>query len=303
MIDTFVLGQLAIGISVGMTYAIVAIGLTLIYRVLLAVNFAHGEAYTLGAFATLVAATSLQLPLWAIVPVVLLTGAAFGWVVERAAFRPFRKFTDEASLKSRAVREATLLSSFAVGIVTRELLDQVFHGEWLALPESYLLNQALDLGGIYLSIGEVVIAAISLVMLVALQFLLYRTKIGIAIRAVSSNLVGAQFSGIDINRVVLAVFIVGSILGAAAGMVVSLAYGNVQSFMGLTIVIKAFVAMVIGGLTSIPGAVAAGILIGMAEASAVIVLPSAWTEMVAYVMLILTLLFLPKGLFGRRGRA
>ncbi len=303
MIDTFVLGQLAIGISVGMTYAIVAIGLTLIYRVLLAVNFAHGEAYTLGAFATLVAATSLQLPLWAIVPVVLLTGAAFGWIVERAAFRPFRKFTDEASLKSRAVREATLLSSFAVGIVTRELLDQVFHGEWLALPERYLLNQALDLGGIYLSIGEVVIAAISLVMLVALQFLLYRTRIGIAIRAVSSNLVGAQFSGIDINRVVLAVFIVGSVLGAAAGMVVSLAYGNVQSFMGLTIVIKAFVAMVIGGLTSIPGAVAAGILIGLAEASAGIVLPSAWTEMVAYVMLILTLLFLPKGLFGQRGRA
>jgi len=303
MIDTFVLGQLAIGISVGMTYAIVAIGLTLIYRVLLAVNFAHGEVYTLGAFATLVAATSLQLPLWAIVPVVLLTGAAFGWVVERAAFRPFRKFTDEASLKSRAVREATLLSSFAVGIVTRELLDQVFHGEWLALPEDYLLNQALDIGGIYLSLGEVVIAVISVVMLVALQFLLYRTRIGIAIRAVSSNLVGAQFSGIDINRVVLAVFIVGSILGAAAGMVVSLAYGNVQSFMGLTIVIKAFVAMVIGGLTSIPGAVAAGILIGLAEASAGIVLPSAWTEMVAYVMLILTLLFLPRGLFGQRRRA
>ena len=303
MFDTFVLGQLAIGISVGMTYAIVAIGLTLIYRVLLAVNFAHGEVYTLGAFATLVAATSLQLPLWAIVPVVLMTGAAFGWIVERAAFRPFRKFTDEASLKSRAVREATLLSSFAVGIVTRELLDQVFHGEWLALPEGYLLNQALDIGGIYLSLGEVVIAVISLVMLVALQFLLYRTRIGIAIRAVSSNLVGAQFSGIDINRVVLAVFVVGSILGAAAGMVVSLAYGNVQSFMGLTIVIKAFVAMVIGGLTSIPGAVAAGILIGLAEAGAGIVLPSAWTEMVAYVMLILTLLFLPKGLFGQRGRA
>ena len=94
-----------------------------------------------------------------------------------------------------------------------------------------------------------------------------------------------------------------AILGAAAGMVVSLAYGNVQSFMGLTIVIKAFVAMVIGGLTSILGAVAAGILIGLAEAGAGIVLPSAWTEMVAYVMLILTLLFLPKGLFGQRGRA
>jgi branched-chain amino acid transport system permease protein len=151
-----------------------------------------------------------------------------------------------------------------------------------------------------LSVGELSIAAVSIVMLLALQYLLHRTRIGIAIRAVSSNLVGAQFSGIDINRVVVAVFIVGSLLGAVAGMVVSLAYGNVQSFMGLTVVIKAFVAMVIGGLTSLPGAVIAGVLIGLAEATAGIFLPSAWTEMVAYVLLLLTLLFLPRGLFARR---
>lgn len=301
MIDTFVLGQLAIGFSIGMTYAIVAIGLTLIYRVLLAVNFAHGEVYTLGAFATFIGATLLQLPLWAVVPTVVAVGAVAGVAIERVAFRPFRKFTDEASLKSRAVREATLLSSFAIGMVMRESLDQVFHGEWLALPQEYLLNQPLVVGGLSLSAGEVAIGVISLVMLAGLQWLLHHARIGIAIRAVSSNLVGAQFAGIDINRVVLAVFVVGSVLGTVAGAVVSLAYGNVQSFMGLTVVIKAFVAMVIGGLTSLPGAVAAGILIGMTEAAAGVFMPSAWTEMVAYAMLILTLLFLPRGLFGRRG--
>ena len=303
MFDSFILGQLAVGASVGMTYSIVAIGLTLIYRVLSAVNFAHGEVYTLGAFTTLIGATALKLPLWAIAPLVLVVGALFGWVIERAAFRPFRKFTDEASLKSRAVREATLLSSFALGLVVRETLDQIYHGEWMAIPQEYLLSRPLALGGIHLSVGEVTIAAVSLVMLLALQFLLHRTRIGIAIRAVSSNLVGAQFSGIDINRVVVAVFIVGSLLGAVAGMVVSLAYGNVQSFMGLTVVIKAFVAMVIGGLTSLPGAVIAGILIGMAEATAGIFLPSAWTEMVAYILLLLTLLLLPQGLFARRRNA
>lgn len=300
MIDTFILGQLAVGLSVGMTYAIVAIGLTLIYRVLLAVNFAHGEVYTLGAFVTFVGAATLRLPLWAIVPMALAAGAAFGVLIERLAFRPFRKFTDEASMKSRAVREATLLSSLALGIVARELLDQVWHGEWLALPQEYLLNRPLKLGGLALSVGEVAIAGISLAMLAALQWLLHRTRTGIAIRAVSSNLVGAQLSGLDINRVVLAVFAVGSVLGAVAGMVVSLAYGSVQSYMGLTVVIKAFVAMVIGGLTSLPGAVAAGVLIGLAEATAGIFMPSAWTEMVAYAMLILTLLFLPRGLFARR---
>ena len=109
------------------------------------------------------------------------------------------------------------------------------------------------IGGIHLSVGELAIGVVSLVMLGCLQFMLHRTRIGIAIRAVSSNLVGAQFSGIDINRVVVAVFIVGSLLGAVAGMVVSLAYGNVQSYMGLTVVIKAFVAMVIGGLTQPAG--------------------------------------------------
>lgn len=298
--DAFVLGQLAIGASVGMTYSIVAIGLTLIYRVLSAANFAHGEVYTIGAFATLIGATTLKLPLWAIAPLVLCVGMLFGWAIERAAFRPFRKFTDEASLKSRAVREATLLSSFALGLIVREFLDQIYHGEWLAIPQEFLLNQPVDFGDIHLSIGEVLIAVVSLAMLVALQILLYRTRIGIAIRAVSSNLVGAQFSGIDINRVIVAVFIVGSLLGTVAGMVVSLAYGNVQSFMGLTVVIKAFVAMVIGGLTSLPGAVIAGILIGLAEATAGIFLPSAWTEMVAYAMLLLTLLLLPQGLFGQR---
>jgi branched-chain amino acid transport system permease protein len=300
MFDTFVVGQLAIGLSVGMTYAVVAIGFTLIYRVLTAVNFAHGEVYTIGAFTILIGAVTLEIPLWAIVPLVVLVGAMAGYGIELAGFRLFRRYTDEASLKSRAVREATLLSSLALGIIIREVLDLIYKGDWKSLPETYRLSQSVDIGGVYISVGEIVIAVVSIVMLLALQYLLHRTRIGIAIRAVSSNLVGAQFSGIDINRVVIAVFIIGSVLGAVAGMVVSLAYGAIQSYMGLTVVIKAFVAMVIGGLTSLPGAVAAAILIGLSESVAGIFLPSAWTEMVAYVLLIFFLIFLPKGLFGRR---
>ncbi|MDZ4731894.1 MAG: branched-chain amino acid ABC transporter permease, partial [Xanthomonadales bacterium] len=298
MVDLFIIGQLAIGLSVGMTYAIVAIGFTLIYRVLIAVNFAHGEVYTLGAFAALIGATTLALPIWAILPLVVAVGALAGWGIERTAFRPFRKFTDEASLRSRAVREATLLSSLALGIVGREALDQIYGGQWQAIPADYLLNTPLGIPGIFISTGEAAIAGISLLLLVVLQYVLYRTRLGISIRAVSANLVGAQFSGIDINRVVVSVFVIGSVLGAVAGMIVSFAYGTVYSFMGLTTVIKAFVAMVIGGSISLPGAVLAGLLIGLAEATAGIFMPSAWTEMVAYVLLILTLLFRPRGLFG-----
>lgn len=299
MFDSYVLGQLAIGVSVGMTYAIVAIGLTLIFRVLSAVNFAHGDVYTIGAFAALIGATALALPLWAIIPIVLLVGGLSGWAIERLAFRPVRRFSDEASLKSRAVREATLLSSLALGIVVREALDQIYSGEWQAIPASHMLNQPVKLGGVVISTGEIAIAGTSVLLLIALQYLLVRTRIGVAIRAVSSNLLGAQFSGININRVVVAVFIVASLLGSAAGMMVSLAYGSVFSFMGLTIIVKGFVVMVVGGLTSLPGAVVAGILVGVAEAVAGMFVPSAWTEMVGYVLLLLTLLFMPRGLFGR----
>ncbi len=300
MFDSFVLGQLAIGLSVGMTYAVVAIGFTLIYRVLAAVNFAHGEVYTIGAFTILVGATTLELPLWSIIPLVIAVGALAGYTIELTGFRLFRRHADETSLKSRAVREATLLSSLALGIVIREILDLIYKGDWKSLPEAYRLSQSLDIGGVYISVGEIVIAVVSIVMLIALQYLLHRTRIGIAIRAVSSNLVGAQFAGIDITRVIVSVFIIGSILGAVAGMVVSLAYGAIQSYMGLTVVIKAFVAMVIGGLTSLPGAVVAAILIGLLESIAGIFMPDAWKEMVAYVLLIVFLIFLPQGLFGRK---
>ena len=300
MFDSFVIGQFAIGLSVGMTYAVVAIGFTLIYRVLTAVNFAHGEVYTIGAFTILVGATTLELPLWSIIPLVILVGALAGYGIELAGFRLFRRHADETSLKSRAVREATLLSSLALGIVIREILDLIYKGDWKSLPEAYRLSESLNIGGVYISVGEIVIAVVSIVMLFALQYLLHRTRIGIAIRAVSSNLVGAQFAGIDITRVIVSVFIIGSVLGAIAGMVVSLAYGAIQSYMGLTVVIKAFVAMVIGGLTSLPGAVVAAILIGLLEAIAGIFMPDAWKEMVAYVLLIVFLIFLPRGLFGRK---
>ncbi len=299
MFDTFILGQLAIGVSVGMTYAVVAIGLTLIFRVLSAVNFAHGDVYTVGAFAALIGATALALPLWAIVPLVLAVGGLSGWAVDRVAFRPVRRFADEASLKSRAVREATLLSSLALGIVVREALDQVYGGQWQVIPAGHQLTRPVDVGGVIVSTGEIAIATVSILLLAGLQFLLHRTRVGIAIRAVSSNLLGAQFAGIDINRVIVAVFIVASVLGAAAGMMVSLAYGSVHSFMGLPMIVKGFVVMVVGGLTSLPGAVVAGILVGVAEAVAGIFMPNAWTEMVGYLLLLLTLLFLPRGLFGR----
>ncbi|MGQ9371608.1 branched-chain amino acid ABC transporter permease [Azospirillum sp. ST 5-10] len=298
MIDPYYLQQLAIGLSLGMTYALMAIGFTLIFGVLNVVNFAHGEVYTVGAFAGLVAITALAPPFLAVLFIALAAGAAAGFSLERIAFRPFRRFTDEASLKSRAMRESTLLSSLAVSIVVREALEIVFGSQMQALPFEYMINAPVELGPITLATGDIIIFAVAAAMLVGLQYMLTRTRVGLAIRAVSNNPLGAKYVGIDTDRTIVMTFVVGSTMGAAAGILVGLYYGAIFPAMGFIPGVKAFVAMVMGGLSSIPGAVISALILGVSESMATTFLSSGWSDMVAYGFLILTLVFFPNGLFG-----
>ena len=184
---TVLLQQVVNGLSIGLVYALMAIGFTLIFGVLNVVNFAHGEIYTIGAFAGLLLITALQPPLWLLLVGVLLSGGLAGVVLERLAFRPFRRFRDEASLKSKAMREATLLSSLAVSIIVREALELKFSGEMQTIAQSYLLQSPIQLGPVTITDGNLIIFALSAAMLVALQYVLYRTRIGLGIRAVSNN--------------------------------------------------------------------------------------------------------------------
>jgi len=229
---------------------------------------------------------------------VLAIGAFSGFALERLAFRPFRRFRDEASLKSRAMREATLLSSLAVSIVIREGLELKFSGEMQPIAQQYLLQKPIQLGPVAIADGNLVIFALSLVMLGALQWVLYRTRIGLSIRAVSNNLLGAQFVGIDTNRVIIATFIVGSMLGAAAGIMVGLYQGAIFPQMGFEPGIKAFVAMVMGGLSSIPGAVICALILGVSESVATQYFSDGWKALVSYGFLLATLWFFPSGIFG-----
>lgn len=290
--------QVANGLSIGLVYALMAIGFTLIFGVLNVVNFAHGEVYTLGAFAGLLAITALQPPLWAVIGLVLLSGGLAGIALERLAFRPFRRFRDEASLKSKAMREATLLSSLAVSIIVREALELRFSGEMQTIAQQYLLQAPIQLGPVTLTDGNLIIFALSAVMLLALQFVLHRTRIGLSIRAVSSNVLGAQFVGIDTTRAIVATFVVGSMLGALAGIMVGLYQGAIFPQMGFDPGVKAFVAMVMGGLSSIPGAVACALLIGVSESVATQFFSDGWKALVSYGFLLATLWFFPSGIFG-----
>ncbi|WP_277963139.1 branched-chain amino acid ABC transporter permease [Pseudomonas sp. RIT-To-2] len=298
MIDLYYVQQLVIGLSQGMIYALVAIGFTLIFGVLNAVNFAHSEVYTVGAVAGLFLIGASSPPLAAVILLVAVVGALAGLGLERVAFKPFRRFADEASLKSRAMRESTLMSSLAVSIIVREGLELAMGSQMQPVPANYLLNTPIVFAGITIVSGDIVIFGVSAVLLVGLQLLLKKTRMGLAIRAVSNNPLGAKYSGINVDRTIVSTFVLGSLMGAVAGLLVSLYYGSVYPSMGFAPGIKAFVAMVMGGLVSIPGAVACALILGVAESMATTFMPSAWADMVPYLFLIVTLVFFPRGLFG-----
>ncbi len=298
MIDPYYLQQLAIGLSQGVIYALMAIGFTLIFGVLNVVNFAHGEVYTIGAFVGLLVVTAFAPPLLVVLFVVMAAGAAVGFGLERLAFKPFRRFSDEASLKSRAMRESTLMSSLAVSIVAREGLELAFGSQMQTLPFDSLINKPIALGPVTIVTGDLIILAVAVAMLVGLQFLLTRTRVGLSIRAVSANPLGAKYVGIDTDRTILLTFAIGSMMGAAAGILVGLYYGAIHPAMGFVPGIKAFVAMVMGGLSSIPGAVICALLLGLSEGIATTFISSNWADMVAYGFLVVTLIFFPQGLFG-----
>ncbi|MFZ3118921.1 MAG: branched-chain amino acid ABC transporter permease [Variovorax sp.] len=298
MFDAFLVQQLANGLSLGLVYALMAIGFTLIFGVLNVVNFAHGEIYMLGAYAGLLFITSTAPPLFAVLLFVLAVGAALGLSLERIAFRPFRRFRDEASLKSKAIREATLLSSLALSIVIRELVEKFFGASMQTIPQDYLLMTPIEIGPISFSSGQFVIFGLSVVMLAGLYFLLFRTRIGLSIRAVANNPMGAMYVGLNTERTIVATFVIGSMMGAVAGLVVGLYQGSIFPSMGFTPGVKAFVAMVMGGLSSIGGAVVCALILGMAEALTTTFVAQGWGDMVAYLFLLITLVFFPTGLFG-----
>ena len=294
------LQQVVNGLSIGLVYALMAIGFTLIFGVLNVVNFAHGEVYTVGAFVGLLFITALAPPLWLVLLLVLMGGGIAGYVLERLAFRPFRRFRDEASIKSKAMREATLLSSLAVSIIVREALELKFSGEMQTIAQAYLLQTPIQLGPVTITDGNLIIFGLSLAALGALQYVLYRTRIGLGIRAVSNNVLGAQFVGIDTGRTITATFVVGSMLGAIAGIMVGLYQGAIFPHMGFEPGVKAFVAMVMGGLSSIPGAVACALILGVSESVATQFFSDGWKALVSYSFLLLTLWFFPSGIFGSK---
>lgn len=274
------------GLIIGGVYALVAIGYALVYSVLRLINFAHGGVFTLGAFSTLVLVEWAQLPLITVVPIVMLIGAAVGIAIEKIAYRPLRA----------APLLVQLITALGVATVIENSIAAIFGSDARSLPAGLMSSRILgQSAGVRISAIQLFTILLAIILLIFLWWLVMRTSVGRAMRAVADDTEGALTSGINVNRIIAVVFSVGSALGAVAGMTVALDVGC-DPYMGTVVGFKAFAACVIGGIRSLSGAVLGGLTIGIFENLVSGYVSTQYKTAVVMGVLILILLFRPDGL-------
>lgn len=292
MTAAYLLSQIANGLILGSMYALIAIGFSMIYGIVRLINFAHGDIFTIGAFTTLASVAYLNLPFPVAVVVVVAAGAATGAVIERIAFRPMRG----------SPQVTGFIASLAVAIILQNLAILTI----TAQPRTFLvpdyMNVLVALGPITVRVIDLAIVALSIVLMVALMVLVGFTRIGTAMRATAENYDVARLMGINIDRMIMLAFAIGSGLAAVGGLMWGSKYGQISPLMGLLPGLKAFIAAVIGGVGSIPGAVLGGYVLGLSEVLFVGLLPpeySGFRNAFVFGALIVVLLVMPNGLLGK----
>ncbi|MFN2555490.1 MAG: branched-chain amino acid ABC transporter permease [Nitriliruptorales bacterium] len=299
------LQQLVNGTVLGATYALIALGYTMVYGIIQLINFAHGEVFMVGAFAGLAAyryllpeqGTSnllLVLPLVMLAAIVASVLAAV--LMERFAYRPLRN----------APRLAPLITAIGVSIFLQEVVRLFYPGGRRAQPFPQLITGPnLEVGGVVVARVSVFLVVVALVLMVALQAFVRRSRTGKAMRATAQDPDTARLMGIDTDRIVLVSFVLGAVLAAVAGVLHGMRFSQIDFRIGFIGGLKAFTAAVLGGIGNIAGAVYGGFLLGVVEALATQYVPSgsSWKDVWAFVVLIAVLVFRPTGLLGERVRA
>jgi branched-chain amino acid transport system permease protein len=292
-VDT-VLQQLINGLSLGAIYALIALGYTMVYGVLRLINFAHGDVYMLGAFAGYFLANALNLDaspsiLGAIAVTLgaMAICAAIGVLIERFAYRPVRHHS----------RLTSLITAIGVSLLL-EYGGQVVFGANPRFFPQMIRSEVYSVGDVQITNQNLLIIVVAIVVMFGLEFIVHRTRIGKAMRAVSFNLSVAKLMGINTDRVIAFTFALGSALAAVGGVMVALAIPRIDPLMGLMTGLKAFVAAVLGGIGNIPGAMIGGVLIGLLETWLGATAYSTYRDAAAFAVLILVLLFRPAGIMG-----
>jgi branched-chain amino acid transport system permease protein len=290
--------QLTNGLAVGSIYALIALGYTMVYGVLKLINFAHGDLFTIGAYLgmTLLASFALHETLGPFIGLVVLAlmvmglVAILGAIVERTAYRPLRE----------SPRLSAVVSALGASIFLQNAVMLIYGARFQVYPEDLIPETAVDLFGLYIPMVRILVLCASLVLMAALYTFIQKTRIGTAIRAAAIDQDAARLMGIDVNRVILLVFLIGPALGGAAGLMVGLQYGQINFTMGWTYGMKAFTAAILGGIGNIPGAMLGGLLLGVIEAMGSAYISIAWKDAIAFFVLILILIVRPTGLLGER---
>jgi branched-chain amino acid transport system permease protein len=283
------------GLSLGSIYALIALGYTMVFGVLQLINFAHGDVYMLGAFIGMYSARAFHFgetsSLFALIVTLVLsmTGCACtGFLIERFAYRPLRK----------SPRINVLITAVGVSLFLEFSGQLLFGSDPKFFPQIFRPDWDLSMGDLKINSIQIIVFIIALVLMSVLQYIIFKTRLGRAMRAVSFNHDVASLMGIPTDRVISYTFMIGSALAGAAGILVGLTYPKIDPLMGTMPGLKAFVAAVLGGIGNITGAVVGSILLGLAEEFLVGYWAPTYRDALAFAILILILLFKPTGLFG-----
>ena len=284
--------QFVNALSLGSLYALIAIGYTMVYGILRLINFAHGDVFMIGGYLAFYAVTAFMMPWWVAVIVAIGLTTVFGVGLERVAYRPLRD----------SPRISIMISAIGASFLIENLAIVLFDARPKAFPVPDLFASTFVLGDVHVSTVSVVIPIVTAIILGLLLWVVYRTKTGMAMRAVSTDIDAARLMAIDVNRIVAFTFAVGSALAAIGGIMWALKYPRLEPLMGIMPGLKCFIAAVIGGIGSISGAVLGGLLLGLIELMTIAFLPelTGYKDAFAFILLIVVLLVKPTGLLGSK---
>lgn len=283
--------QMINGISLGSMYALIAIGYTMVYGVLRLINFAHGDIMMVGAFLGYFGVASMDLP-FAISALFAILGAALlGVITDKVAYKPLRE----------APKISLLITAIGVSFFLENIFNVLFGGIPKPFPVPESMEQLIHLGDLVFSVAALMVPIITIILLFIILYILYKTKYGMAIRALAFDINTVSLMGIDSNKIISIIFALGSALAAVGGIFWALNYPAVDPMMGVLIGLKAFAAAVVGGIGSVVGAVLGGFVIGFTEVVVIAFYPElgGYKDAFAFVFLILVLLFKPTGLMGQ----
>ncbi|MBO0763524.1 MAG: branched-chain amino acid ABC transporter permease [Hyphomicrobiaceae bacterium] len=291
----YVIDLVIIGLSVGMVYALVALGISLIFSGLDIVHFAHGEIYMLGAFIGLMIFQKLALPYVPALLLAIVVTGLIGVLIERLFYRRLTRAGGGYTVAGMGM----IISGFGMSIVLQNIAFLIWGAKPLPFPVPF--GMPVEVGNLTLPMSYVWIVSAGLLIMVGLHLLLRRTMLGLAMRAVAHNKDIAYLSGINVPAMISLTFGVGCALGAAAGVLIG-PINYVQVQMGLGVLIKAFAAAVVGGFGSLPGAVLGGLLVGVVESLGAGFISGTYKDVYAFILLVLVLMVKPSGILGVEAR-